>query len=93
MLIVRFFTEFNCSIFTTNRFLQKRFIWGPSNKLSATHHRSYLNLAPSQYDNSLNVCFADHSQCEEDIDLVYYSKHENVTDYTQYDWLITADKR
>lgn len=26
-------------------------------------------------------------------DVVFYSKNENVTDFTQYDWLITEDSR
>mmetsp|Transcript_51944 Transcript_51944/g.90661 ORF Transcript_51944/g.90661 Transcript_51944/m.90661 type:complete len:197 (-) Transcript_51944:27-617(-) len=74
------------------RFLQRRFVYGPSDRLpSYTAHRSYLNLKPHQYDPALNVCFRDAIQCAEDIDLVYYSKDENVTDYTLYDWLITAD--
>lgn len=77
--------------------MQKRFVYGPSNRLpSFTEHRSYLNLQPSKYDPTLNVCFADRAQCAEDVDLVYYSKDEGVqgvVDYTQYDWLITADPR
>lgn len=76
------------------RFLQRRFVYGPSNREpSFTAHRSYLNLKPEQYDPALNVCFRDAAQCAEDVDLVYYSKDENVTDYTAYDWLITADPR
>jgi len=75
------------------RFLQRRFIWGPTNKREDyTYHRNYLNLNPSDYDHSLNLCFFDSEGCEhEDVDVVYYSKDENISDYAHYDWIITAD--
>jgi hypothetical protein len=165
-------------MFPVPRFLQKRFVWSPSNRRPHTHYRNYLNLNPNKYDSSLNRCFAYEGggvgagvgggvgagagagvgvgagggagsgggggvgageavaagadtdaltdantdtgahidtgahtgadvgayQCSleaaEDLDLVYYSKDEGITngisapiDLTQYDWLITADPR
>ena len=53
-------------------------------------HR-YLNLAPNMLDPELHRCFEDPEKCDRVLDLIYYSKDENVTDFSAYDWLITAD--
>ena len=86
-------------LYCINRFLQKRFLYIPPTTTSTTTTSStssscaYLNLNPTQSVNSNAItCFHSPAQgCEQVVDLVYYSKDENLTDYTQYDWLITAD--
>ena len=50
-------------------------------------------MKPFQYNPDLNICFFDTHSCEEDIDLVYYSKDEKVIDFNDYDWLITDKLR
>jgi hypothetical protein len=78
-----------------NRFLQRRFTWTPphavNNQLPAGS--SYLNLSPHNFDPHDTVCFEHPEKCDRTVDLLYYSKDENVTDFSGYDWIITADPK
>jgi hypothetical protein len=80
---------------TAHRFLQKRFTWTPpsASSTSPAPHSNYLNLSPQHFDPRVRHCFSSPASCTEVVDMVYYSKEENVTDFTPYDWLITADPR
>ena len=93
------FVYYTTGIYCLYRFLQKRFLYipptttSPTTSTTTTSSSDYLNLNPTQAVNSNALtCFNSPAQgCEQVVDLVYYSKDENLTDYTQYDWLITAD--
>lgn len=50
-------------------------------------------MKPYQYNSQINVCFFNTNECEEDVDLIYYSKDENIIDFNDYDWLITDKLR
>jgi hypothetical protein len=78
-----------------DRFLQKRFTWTPPSASSASPpaQSNYLNLSPEHFDPRVRHCFSNPASCTEVVDMVFYSKDENVTDFTPYDWLITADPR
>lgn len=84
----------------TTRFLQRRFTWTPRHAshldLPARSSHSYLNLSPQQQkelDPQVRRCFQEPNSCTQVVDLLYYSKDENVTDYSGYDWLITANPK
>eukprot|EP01036_Dinobryon_divergens_P027175 gene27175-35901_t len=67
---------------------------------SANPPAQYLNFDRNSFDyNSFYQCMRGRRQvesassshlCEEEVDLVYYSKKEDETDFSHYDFLITA---
>jgi len=97
-LLIHFFYMLSIALY---RFIQKRVVWGPSDRqkgMQIDARRNYLNTGPRQleYDPSLNWCLLDSEKCQEDVDLVYYSKDEDLlvaADMSGYDWIITSDPR
>lgn len=84
-----------CYASLSTRFLQRRFSWTPplAQKHDLPAGSGYLNLSPQHFNPHATICFEKPDQCDQTIDLLFYSKDENVTDYTGYDWIITADPK